>query len=290
MKAVCRPRSPWRFSCAGRRRARGGRPALRPRAARRRGLRRDREAAQPDQLQRPRGRLRRGRARGRHPLAALQRARRSSSRSGPSPTSRCATRSTPTSTGTTPRATSPTRWLSRKQVAIVSSEATRAEPRDQLGMERVKQQLDGRSGHHRGLAEEARRGAEKRRAGPCPHQTRSRNRRDYLAELKGLELTLPDLTFDKSMILHRRAGTSISCSWAVGTRAETWSSTCRRRRSWPPATCSTAGFPSWATAFRPSGSRPSISSASSTSIASWAGTAGSSRAPTSRPFATTWRR
>ncbi len=88
-----------------------------------------------------------------------------------------------------------------KQVAVVSSEATR-ENLAKLGMERVKQQLTDAPVTIAGLRkklESATASDERARLEDEIAQQES-----YLAELKGLELTLPDLTFDKSLILHRK--------------------------------------------------------------------------------------
>jgi glyoxylase-like metal-dependent hydrolase (beta-lactamase superfamily II) len=88
-----------------------------------------------------------------------------------------------------------------KQVAVVSSEATR-ENLAKLGMERVKQQLTDAPLTIAGLR--------KRLESATASDERARledeiaQQESYLAELKGLELTLPDLTFDKSLILHRK--------------------------------------------------------------------------------------
>jgi len=87
-----------------------------------------------------------------------------------------------------------------RQVAIVSSEATR-ENLAKLGMQRVKDQIE--AGPRQ--VEELR----KRVAAAKDDKTRAateeelRQQEEYLAEIRGLELTLPDLTFDRSMILHR---------------------------------------------------------------------------------------
>ena len=71
-----------------------------------------------------------------------------------------------------------------------------------LGMQRVKDQIDNGP-----AADRRREDADSR-----PKRTRPRRRRckeelrqqeEYLAEIRSLELTLPDLTFDKSLILHR---------------------------------------------------------------------------------------
>jgi cyclase len=87
-----------------------------------------------------------------------------------------------------------------RQVAIVSSEATRESLRTE-GLVRVKQQLE------QGPAQVADRrkaiAAEKDAATRARLEDELRQQEAYLVELKGLELVLPDLTFDKSMILHR---------------------------------------------------------------------------------------
>jgi glyoxylase-like metal-dependent hydrolase (beta-lactamase superfamily II) len=69
-------------------------------------------------------------------------------------------------------------------------------------MQRVKDQLDAGPGQVADL--------EKRIAAAKDDKARSalqqdlRQQKEYLAEIRSLELTLPDLTFDKSMILHRK--------------------------------------------------------------------------------------
>jgi cyclase len=88
-----------------------------------------------------------------------------------------------------------------RQVAIVASEATRENLKTE-GLVRVKQQLDQAPAQ----IEERR----KRLAGETDAAARARlqdeiaQQESYAAELKSLELVLPDLTFDKSLILHRR--------------------------------------------------------------------------------------
>ena len=87
-----------------------------------------------------------------------------------------------------------------KQVAIVASEATRENLKN-LGMQRVKDQID--NGPR--LIDDVKR----RLAAAQDAATQSilreelRQQEEYLAEIRSLELTLPDLTFDKSLILHR---------------------------------------------------------------------------------------
>jgi glyoxylase-like metal-dependent hydrolase (beta-lactamase superfamily II) len=87
-----------------------------------------------------------------------------------------------------------------RQVAVVSSEATR-ESLIQMGMKRVKEQIDAGPGQ---VAE-----LKKRIAGASDAAVRARledelrQQEEYLAEIRSLELKLPDLTFDKSLILHR---------------------------------------------------------------------------------------
>jgi cyclase len=87
-----------------------------------------------------------------------------------------------------------------RQVAIVASEATR-ENLIQMGMKRVKDQIDAGPGQ---VAE-----LKKRIAAAADAAARARiqdelaQQEEYLAEIRSLELKLPDLTFDKSLILHR---------------------------------------------------------------------------------------
>ena len=87
-----------------------------------------------------------------------------------------------------------------RQVAIVASEATR-ENLKTMGMERVKGQIEAAPADIADL---------KRRLGATTDPATQAQLRDelqqqeqYLAELKSMELVLPDLTFDKSLILHR---------------------------------------------------------------------------------------
>ncbi|MEO5820226.1 MAG: MBL fold metallo-hydrolase, partial [Vicinamibacteraceae bacterium] len=87
-----------------------------------------------------------------------------------------------------------------KQVAIVASEATR-ENLKTLGGQRLKDQLASTPGQIAALE------AELAKATDAPTRTRLTDeiaqQKDYLQEIKSLELTLPDLTFDKSLIIHR---------------------------------------------------------------------------------------
>lgn len=86
-----------------------------------------------------------------------------------------------------------------RQVAIVASEATRENLRV-LGMERVKGQLASAPTQIEAL---------KAQLATADAATKTRledeiaQHEDYLRELRSLELVLPDLTFDKSLILHR---------------------------------------------------------------------------------------
>ena len=87
-----------------------------------------------------------------------------------------------------------------KQVAIVASEATRENLKN-LGMQRVKDQID--NGPR--LIEDVKRrlAAAQDAAAQAALKEELRQQEEYLAEVRSLELTLPDLTFDKSLILHR---------------------------------------------------------------------------------------
>lgn len=87
-----------------------------------------------------------------------------------------------------------------RQVAIVSSEATR-QNLETMGLERVKAQLEEAPKTVAALRKTLL--TEKDIAARARIEDEIRQQEDYLAELKGLELTLPDLTFDKSLILHR---------------------------------------------------------------------------------------
>lgn len=88
-----------------------------------------------------------------------------------------------------------------RQVAIVASEATRENLRS-MGMDRVKDQL---ANAPRDIADMNKRlAAETDPAAQSKLRDELQQQEEYLAEMKSLELVLPDLTFDKSMILHRR--------------------------------------------------------------------------------------
>jgi glyoxylase-like metal-dependent hydrolase (beta-lactamase superfamily II) len=87
-----------------------------------------------------------------------------------------------------------------RQVSIVASEATR-ENLISMGMGRVKDQLAAGPGLVDDLKKKV--AAEADTAAKAKLQEDLRQQEEYLAEIKSLELTLPDLTFDKSMILHR---------------------------------------------------------------------------------------
>ena len=87
-----------------------------------------------------------------------------------------------------------------KQVAIVASEATRENLRT-MGMQRVKDQIEAAPKQIEVLKK--RLAEEKDPAAQATVKDLLKQQEDYLAEIKSLELTLPDLTFDKSMMLHR---------------------------------------------------------------------------------------
>jgi glyoxylase-like metal-dependent hydrolase (beta-lactamase superfamily II) len=88
-----------------------------------------------------------------------------------------------------------------KEVAIVASEATR-ENLAKLGPERLKDQLE--AGPRQVADLQKRIAAEKDEKKLAALRDELEQQAEYLAEIRGLELTLPDLTFDKSMILHRK--------------------------------------------------------------------------------------
>ena len=88
-----------------------------------------------------------------------------------------------------------------QQVAIVASEATRENLRT-MGVERVKDQIA--SGPREIDDVKKRLSAEKDPAAQAKLRDELQQQEQYLAEIKALELTLPDLTFDKSLILHRQ--------------------------------------------------------------------------------------
>jgi cyclase len=87
-----------------------------------------------------------------------------------------------------------------KQVAIVASEATRENLRT-LGMQRVKEQIE--NGPRQIDVLKKRIAVEKETAAAASLRDELRQQEEYLAEIRSLELVLPDVTFDKSMILHR---------------------------------------------------------------------------------------
>jgi glyoxylase-like metal-dependent hydrolase (beta-lactamase superfamily II) len=87
-----------------------------------------------------------------------------------------------------------------RQVSIVASEATR-ENLIQMGMQRVKDQIEAGPGQVAELEKKI--AAEKDAAAKARLQDELRQQQDYLAEIRKLELKLPDVTFDKSLILHR---------------------------------------------------------------------------------------
>ena len=87
-----------------------------------------------------------------------------------------------------------------KQVTVVSSEATRENLRV-LGLQRVKDQI---AAAPRAIEDVKRRLAvAKDAAEQATLREELRQQEEYLAEIQSLEITLPDLTFDKSLILHR---------------------------------------------------------------------------------------
>jgi glyoxylase-like metal-dependent hydrolase (beta-lactamase superfamily II) len=87
-----------------------------------------------------------------------------------------------------------------KQVAIVASEATR-ESLITMGMQRVKEQID--NGPRQIDDVKKRLAATQDPGAQATLRDELRQQEEYLSEIRSLELTLPDLTFDKSLILHR---------------------------------------------------------------------------------------
>jgi cyclase len=87
-----------------------------------------------------------------------------------------------------------------RQVAIVASEATRENLKTQ-GMERVKQQIDAAPAQIADLKK--RLSAASDPAVQAQLKDELQQQESYLSELRSLELVLPDVTFDKSLILHR---------------------------------------------------------------------------------------
>ena len=172
-----------------------------------------------------------------------------------------------------------------KQVAIVASEATRENLRT-LGGARLKDQLANTPGQIAALE------AELAKATDAAAQARLKDeiaqQKDYLAEIKSLELTLPDLTFDKSLIIHRgdrRIVLLFLGRGHTGRRHRGVAAEGARDRDRRSAARLDAVHGRLAT--RPSGWRRSTRSASWSSTTSSAATARSSRAPTSRSSATT---
>jgi glyoxylase-like metal-dependent hydrolase (beta-lactamase superfamily II) len=88
-----------------------------------------------------------------------------------------------------------------KQVAIVSSEATR-ENLKQLGMQRVKDQIEAGPKQVAALKDRIAKATDA--AARAAAENELKQQEAYLAEIRSLELTLPDLTFDKTLILHRQ--------------------------------------------------------------------------------------
>lgn len=88
-----------------------------------------------------------------------------------------------------------------RQISIVASEATR-ENLVQMGLQRVKDQIAAGPGQVEDLRKRI--AAEKDEKTLASLRDDLRQQEEYLAEMRGLELTLPDVTFDKSLILHRK--------------------------------------------------------------------------------------
>ncbi len=87
-----------------------------------------------------------------------------------------------------------------REVALVSSEATRHNLAT-LGMPRVREQLEDIPRQIAGAR--ARLASEKEASAQTKTKDEIAQLQAYLDELRTLELVLPDLTFDKSLILHR---------------------------------------------------------------------------------------
>jgi cyclase len=88
-----------------------------------------------------------------------------------------------------------------REVSIVASEATR-DNLQSMGMQRVKDQLEAGPRQVEDLKKRI--AAEVDVSAKAKLQEDLRQQEEYLGEIKSLELTLPDITFDKSMILHRQ--------------------------------------------------------------------------------------
>ena len=88
-----------------------------------------------------------------------------------------------------------------RQVAIVASEATR-ENLKELGMQRVKDQIEAGPKQVAALKDRIAKATDA--AARAAAEDELKQQEAYLAEIRSLELTLPDLTFDKTLILHRQ--------------------------------------------------------------------------------------
>lgn len=85
-------------------------------------------------------------------------------------------------------------------VSIVASEATRENLKN-LGLQRVKEQIEAGPGLVLDLKKKI--AAEKDAAVRAKLAEDLRQQEEYLTEIQNLQLTLPDVTFDKSLIFHR---------------------------------------------------------------------------------------
>jgi glyoxylase-like metal-dependent hydrolase (beta-lactamase superfamily II) len=85
-------------------------------------------------------------------------------------------------------------------VSIVASEATRENLKN-LGLKRVKDQLEAGPRQVEDLKKRI--AAEKDAAAAAKLREDLRQQEEYLREIQDLQLALPDLTFDKSLIFHR---------------------------------------------------------------------------------------
>jgi len=89
-------------------------------------------------------------------------------------------------------------------VEIISSEATR-ESIEERGIPRVKRELVTMPPEIDKLRDDLKKAADAKQREEI--QSKLREAEDYLAELKSMQVTLPTMTFDHSLILHRKSRT-----------------------------------------------------------------------------------
>jgi len=96
----------------------------------------------------------------------------------------------------------PSSWPA--EVEIISSEATR-QGIEQRGIPRVKHEMLTMPDEIKSLQDQLQKATEGKQREEI--QGNLRQAQDYLAELKSMQITLPTLTFDHSLILHRKSKT-----------------------------------------------------------------------------------